>query len=67
MASWLLYHALSLSYSDAKEKFSDRETSLLSRQVGRGIAAVDEAEAAAPEEQPKPARGKTPAKRKSAE
>lgn len=48
MASWLLYHALSLSYSDAKEKFSDRETSLLSRQVGRGIAAVDEAEAAAP-------------------
>ena len=48
MASWLLYHALSLSYSDAKEKFAERESSLVSRQVGWGISAVDEADAAAP-------------------
>ena len=49
MASWLLYHALSLSYGDAKEKFSqDKEIALISRQVRRGISAVDEADAAAP-------------------
>lgn len=48
MASWLLYHALSLSYGDAKEKFTEKEKSSISQQVQRGIYALDEADAAAP-------------------
>jgi len=48
VASWLLRHALSLSYSDAKEKFTEAERALLSEQVGRGALALDEADAAAP-------------------
>lgn len=47
-ASWLLFHALSLSYSDERDNFTERAELSISQQIQRGIFALDEADAAAP-------------------